>query len=150
MTFSIVAWDPSADPVTEWGMAVASKFLAVGAVVGWARAGAGALATQALANLSYGPGGIELLDAGKSADQVVGALTEADNDREHRQLGVVDRYGDAATFTGSECFDWAGGRTGDGFCCQGNILAGPEVVDEMVRAFTESTGDLADRMLAAL
>ncbi len=150
MTFSIVAWDPVADPLPEWGVAVASKFLAVGAAVPWGRAGAGAVATQALANLAYGPEGIELLEFGKSAEEVVRALTDADTDREHRQLAVVDARGRAATFTGSECFDWAGGRTGDGFCCQGNILTGPEVVVEMMRSFEESTGDLADRLLAAL
>lgn len=149
MTFSIVAWDPSADP-PEWGVSVASKFLAVGAVVGWAKAGSGALATQAFANLAYGPEGIARLDAGKDAAEVVEHLTTADDQRDHRQLGVVDSRGKAATFTGAECFDWAGGRAGDGYCCQGNILAGPEVVDDMVAAFGSSDGDLADRMVASL
>lgn len=150
MTFSIVAWDPQAEPSPEWGVAVASKFLAVGAVVGWAKAGAGALATQALANLAYGPDGIARLDAGNDAGGVVRELTGADDDRAHRQLGVVDAQGGAATFTGDECFDWAGGRTGDGFCCQGNILAGPKVVDDMVAAFESTKGDLARRMIEAL
>lgn len=150
MTFSIVARDPRADGSPEWGIAVASKFLAVGSAVPWARAGSGAVATQALANLSYGPDGLTLFSEGKDADAVVGQLTQADDDREHRQLGVVDRNGRAATFTGSECFDWAGGVTGDGYCCQGNILTGPDVVEEMARTFESASGDLADRLLAAL
>ena len=149
MTFSIVAYDNSVSP-PEWGVAVASKFLAVGAVVPWARAEAGALATQAFANLAYGPDGIERLGNGEEAQSVVDALTQADESREDRQLGVVDAAGRAATFTGSQCFDWAGGRTGDGYCCQGNILTGPEVVDRMAEAFENATGDLATRLLEAL
>lgn len=149
MTFSIVAWDPEASP-SEWGVAVASKFLAVGAVVPWARADAGAVATQAFANLAYGPDGIERLAAGMSAEQVVDALTDPDEQREHRQLGVVDAAGRAATFTGSECFDWAGGRAGDGYTCQGNILTGPDVVDAMCASFEGAEGELAVRLLAAL
>jgi uncharacterized Ntn-hydrolase superfamily protein len=150
MTFSIVAWDPEAPSGPEWGVAVASKFLAVGAVVGWAEAHTGALATQALANLAYGPEGLRRLGAGEGASEVVEALTAADEGSEHRQLGVVDASGRSATFTGSECFDWAGGRTGDGYCSQGNILTGPEVVDEMCRAFEATEGSLADRLIAAL
>ena len=149
MTFSIVAWDPSASP-REWGVAVASKFLAVGAVVPWARAGAGALATQAFANLAYGPDGLDRLAAGRSADAVVNGLTGPDEQREHRQLGVVDAQGRAANFTGAECFDWAGGRTGDGYSCQGNILTGPDVVQRMAQRFEKSKGELAVRLLAAL
>lgn len=150
MTFSIVAWDPTADPSPEWGIAVASKFLAVGGVVAWARAGVGAIATQAFANLEYGPGGLEKLARGSSAQQVVDELSQADEGRAHRQLGVVDALGSAATFTGEECFDWAGGRTGDGYCCQGNILVGPEVVERMGEAFEAAHGDLAARLVAAL
>ncbi|MGH2788648.1 MAG: DUF1028 domain-containing protein [Actinomycetota bacterium] len=150
MTFSIVAWDGDASPSPEWGVAVASKFLGVGAAVPWARAGAGAIATQALANLSYGPDGLELLEAGADASSVVGELTAADPEREHRQVGVVDAGGRAATFTGSECFDWAGGRTGSGYSCQGNILTGPDVVDAMAAAFEGAGGALAGRLLAAL
>jgi uncharacterized Ntn-hydrolase superfamily protein len=150
VTFSIVAWDPSAEPAPEWGVAVASKFLAVGAAVPWARAGAGAVATQALANLAYGPGGLDLLASGATADDVVARLTAADDERAHRQLGVVDSRGRAATYTGSECFDWAGGRTGEGYCCQGNILTGPDVVDEMCSSFEGTTGDLTERLMAAL
>ena len=149
MTFSIVAWDGDAKPA-EWGVAVASKFLAVGAVVPWARAGAGAVATQALANIAYGPDGLERLAASRAAEDVVNALTGSDEDREHRQLGVVDAQGRTATFTGSECFSWAGGRTGAGYACQGNILTGPDVVDNMCVAFEEADGELASRLLAAL
>lgn len=150
MTFSIVAWDPTPDAGAEWGVAVASKFLAVGSAVPWVAAGAGAVATQALANLGYGPDGLDLLRAGRTADHVVSEVTGADEDRDHRQLGVVDSRGDAATYTGSECLDWAGGRTGAGFCCQGNILTGADVVDRMVEAFESATGELAYRLLAAM
>ncbi len=146
MTFSIVAFDPSA---REWGVAVASKFLAAGSVVPWARAGAGAVATQAFANVTYGPRGLDLLES-TAAGEVVDRLIGSDEDRAQRQLGVVDRNGEAANYTGAECFDWAGARTGDGYTCQGNILTGPEVVDSMADAFEASSGDLADRLLAAL
>lgn len=149
MTFSIVAWDGSCEP-PEWGVAVASKFLAVGAAVPWAQAGAGAVATQALANLAYGPDGLKLLAGGRASDEVVEILTGADEDREHRQLGVVDASGIPATYTGSECLDWAGGRTGSGYCCQGNILTGPDVVDRMCAAFENAEGELAVRLLAAI
>ncbi|MDQ3982878.1 MAG: DUF1028 domain-containing protein [Actinomycetota bacterium] len=149
MTFSIAAWDGSVSP-PEWGVAVASKFLAVGAAVPWVRAGAGAIATQALANLAYGPDGLDLLASGSDAASVVAELTGADEGRDDRQLGIVDADGRAATFTGSACFDWAGGIAEDGFCCQGNILTGPEVVDAMAGAFRSSTGELAERLLAAL
>ena len=149
MTFSIVAWDPDASP-QEWGIAVASKFLAVGAVVPWARAGVGAVATQAFANLAYGPEGLERLAAGRSAEAVVNGLTGPDEQREHRQVGIVDATGGAANFTGRECFDWAGGRTGRGYTCQGNILTGPEVVDRMCAAFEKTKGELAVRLLAAV
>ena len=146
MTFSIVAWDPD---TREWGVAVASKFLAAGAVVPWVRAGAGAVATQAHANITFGPRGLDLLGS-KRADEVLEQLLETDEGREHRQVGVVDRHGQAASFTGTECFDWAGGHAGDGFTCQGNILAGPGVVGDMGAAFEAATGDFPGRMLAAL
>ena len=149
MTFSIVAWDPSSSP-PEWGVAVASKFLAVGSAVPWAQAGAGAVATQALANLSYGPEGLSELAKGPSAQAVVDLLTGRDADSADRQLGVVDARGRAATFTGARCFDWAGGKVGEGFSCQGNILVGREVVDRMAEAFEASSGELATRLLAAL
>lgn len=116
----------------------------------WARADAGAVATQALANLAYGPDGIELLAAGRSAAEVVETLTGADDGRDDRQLGVVDAQGRAATFTGSKCLDWAGGRAGDGYCCQGNILTGPDVVGDMAAAFERAKGPLAGRLLEAL
>jgi uncharacterized Ntn-hydrolase superfamily protein len=149
MTFSIAAWDGSVSP-PEWGVAVASKFLAVGAAVPWVRAGAGAVATQALANLAYGPQGLDLLAGGSDAASVVAELTGADEGRDDRQLGVVDASGRAATFTGSSCFEWAGGIAEGGFCCQGNILVGPEVIDAMARTFRSSSGALAERLLAAL
>jgi len=129
---------------------VASKFPAVGSVVPWARAGVGAIATQAWANVAYGPDGLALLGAGRSAEEVLRLLTEADEGRDRRQLGVVDAAGRAAGFTGPGCTEWAGGATGEGFACQGNILAGPEVVDRMAAAYSEAQGDLVDRLLAAL
>lgn len=146
-TFSVVALDRSTG---EMGVGVASKFLAVGAAVPWARSGAGALATQAWANLSYGPAGLDLLEHGIPADEVVRRLVDPDVEREHRQLGVVDRHGNAAAWTGAECLAWAGHRTGRDHTCQGNILAGPEVVDAMAAAFERSTGPLPERLLAAL
>lgn len=145
MTFSIVARDGDA-----LGVAVASKFLAAGALVPWARAGAGALATQAYANLSYGPNGLALLSEGISAHDVIATLTGPDEMISQRQIGVVRADGDAATFTGNECMDWAGGRTGAGYAAQGNILTGPETIDAMCEAFESTAGDLAARLLAAL
>ncbi|HVS69280.1 MAG TPA: DUF1028 domain-containing protein [Mycobacteriales bacterium] len=147
MTFSIVATDGDA-----WGVAVASKFLAVGAAVPAARAGVGAVATQALANLAYRPAGLALLSDGKSAQAALAALTAADEQSEHRQAGVVDAAGRAATFTGSECHDWAGGIAGEGYAIQGNILTGPEVVAAMKTAWLASdvTAPLGRRLLAAL
>jgi uncharacterized Ntn-hydrolase superfamily protein len=150
MTFSIVATDPNALDGAEWGVAVASKFLAAGSVVPWARAGAGAIATQALANVAYGPEGLKLLDGGSSAGEVIEALTSGDEGREHRQIGVVDRDGGGETFTGSQCLDWAGGRTGSHFACQGNILTGPDVLDAMADAFESTAADLSTRLLDAL
>jgi uncharacterized Ntn-hydrolase superfamily protein len=146
MTFSVVAFDSGSG---GWGVAVASKFLAVGAVVPWGQAGAGAVATQAAANLSYGPGGLELLADGLAADRVVAELTDADDEREHRQVGVVDAQGRGATFTGGSCLDWAGGEAGDGFAIQGNILAGPQVVAAMVDAWKSSVGEAFERRLLA-
>ena len=146
MTFSIVAWDQEE---REWGVAVASKFLAAGSVVSWARAGVGAIATQAYANVTYGPRGLDLL-AAKTADEVVAELTGSDPESAQRQLGVVDRNGQAAAFTGAECFDWAGSKIGDGYTCQGNILTGPEVVENMAAAFESTSGDLTARLLMAM
>lgn len=149
MTFSIAA--RSADGAW-WGVAVASKFLAVGAAVPGAAAGTGAIATQAYANLAYRPDGLGLLAAGRSAAETVAALTGADERREERQLGVVDGAGGAATFTGTECGEWAGGVTGDGYAIQGNILVGPQVVEAMQAAWAASDPSLplARRLLAAL
>jgi len=146
-TFSIVAFDPKTDSL---GVAVQSKFLAVGSVVPWARAGVGAVATQAMANFNYGPRGLDLMAKGRTAEETVEALTSADEGRDHRQLGVVDARGRAATYTGSECFDWAGGVTGEHYAAQGNILVGRETVDAMARAYEGAEGDLAARLLAAL
>ena len=146
-TFSIAAFDPETE---SWGVAVQSKFLAVGAVAPWARAGVGAVATQAMANYNYGPRGLDLMVEGRSALETVEALTSADDDREHRQVGVVDANGRAATFTGSECFDWAGGVTGEHYAAQGNILVGRETVDAMAMTYETAEGDFAARLLAAL
>jgi uncharacterized Ntn-hydrolase superfamily protein len=146
-TFSIVAFDPETDSL---GVAVQSKFLAVGSVVPWARTGVGAVATQAMANYNYGPHGLELMARGKTADETIEELISADEDREHRQIGVVDARGRAATFTGSECFEWAGGVTGGNYAAQGNILVGGGTIEAMARAYEESGGDLAARLLSAL
>jgi uncharacterized Ntn-hydrolase superfamily protein len=146
-TFSIVAYDPEKQ---EWGVAVASKFLAVGAVVPWAKAGVGAIATQSHANTTYGPNGLELLSQGKSAEEVIKLLTENDKGKDVRQVGIVDAKGNAATFTGTKCNPWAGGKTGKNYTCQGNILAGETVVNDMAKAFEESSWPLAWRLIAAL
>lgn len=146
-TFSIVAFDPETDSL---GVAVQSKFLAVGAVVPWAKAGVGAVATQAMANFTYGPRGLDLMAEGKTAEETIEALTSTDDDREHRQVGVVDASGRAAIFTGAECFDWAGGVTGEHYAAQGNILVGRETVEAMATAYENSRGDFAAQLLAAL
>ncbi len=134
----------------DLGVAVASKFLAVGSVVPWASAGVGAIATQALANVAYGPDGLEALAAGSDADSVLAGLIAADDGRPDRQVGVVDANGGAASHTGAGCLSWAGGRVADGVAIQGNILAGPEVVDAMSSAFGSVSGPLPDRLLTAL
>jgi uncharacterized Ntn-hydrolase superfamily protein len=146
-TFSIVASDLDK---REWGVAVASKFLASGAVVSWARAEVGAIATQARAKVGYGQEGLSLLAEGESAIAVLEAITSADEDRDERQVGIVDRAGRAAAHTGEKCFDWAGHRVGDGYTCQGNILVGPEVLEAMAESFELATGELADRLVSAL
>jgi uncharacterized Ntn-hydrolase superfamily protein len=145
MTFSIVGRAGDA-----LGVAVASKFLAVGAAVPAAEAGAGAVATQSYANLAYRPDGLAMLRDGRSAQETLDALTSADDGRDQRQAGVVDATGRAATFTGPGCHPWAGGRTGDGYAVQGNILTGPDVVEAMESAWLSSSGELADRLLSAL
>lgn len=146
-TFSIVAYSPADD---AWGIAVASKFPAAGAVVPWAQAGAGAVATQSHANTSYGPDGLARMAAGESAEAALTALVEADDERALRQAGMVDASGGAATFTGDECFEWAGGLTGDGYAVQGNILVGEAVLAAMAEAFEASGADFPGRLLAAL
>jgi uncharacterized Ntn-hydrolase superfamily protein len=146
-TFSIVAFDPETGAL---GVAVQSKFLAVGSVVPWARAKVGAVATQAMANYNYGPRGLDLMARGTDAAETVEALISADTEHGHRQLGVVDARGRAATFTGEECFEWAGGVVGEHYAAQGNILVGRDTVKAMARTFEDAGGDLAGRLLAAL
>ena len=146
-TYSIVACDLAAG---QWGVAVQSKFLAVGSVVPWAEPGAGAVATQSYANPRYGPDGLELLRQGRSAQEVVDELTTADDGRAQRQLGVVDAGGGAATFTGEGCHDWAGGRTGTGYAAQGNILVSAATVDALAETFEAASGSLAERLLGSL
>ena len=146
-TFSIVATNKDR---TEWGVAVQSKFISVGSVVPWARAGIGAIATQAMANVRYGPEGLALLEAGASADDVVRKLTAADPKRDERQLGVVDASGRSSGYTGAKCLNWAGHHSGDGYTCQGNILYSAEVVNAMARTFESTPGQLPERLLATL
>jgi uncharacterized Ntn-hydrolase superfamily protein len=147
-TFSIAACDLDAG---QWGVAVQSKFLAVGSVVPWAEPGVGALATQAYANPRYGPDGLALLREGLSAEEVVARLTEADEGRDERQLGVVDGEGRSASWTGTGCMHWAGGRTGPGYAAQGNILVGAETVDALAETFESTRGlPLARRLLDCL
>lgn len=132
MTYSIVALDPASG---DLGVAVQSKFLAVGSVVPWARAGVGAIATQSYANVAYGPDGLEQLAAGRTAAETLRRLIAADELREERQVGVVDAHGGSASHTGRSCFAWAGGRLGDGYAAQGNILAGAAVVDGLADTY---------------
>lgn len=148
-TFSIVAYDPWRG---EWGVAVQSKFLACAAVVSWARAGAGAVATQSFANVAYGLDGLDLMESGLSADKAIAQLTAVDENRSQRQVGMIDRHGRAAAFTGDGCYQWAGHIVGDGFACQGNILV-PGTVEAMAAAFEEArrgAGELADWLVNAL
>lgn len=146
-TFSIVGFDPATG---ELGIAVQSKFIAVGSVVPWAKAGVGAVATQAFGNPSYGPRGLELLEAGKSPEEVIDILISDDQDKDERQVGIVNAHGDAATFTGKECFNWAGDRSKENYAVQGNILVNEETVTAMGGAFETAKGSLSERLLAAL
>jgi len=158
-TFSIVAVDPENGDV---GVAVQSKFPNVRPVVPWAEAGVGAVATQSFANVSYGPRGLTIMRNGATAEQALRILTQSDSGRQTRQAGIVDMKGNAASWTGTECFDWAGGRagstdggkgiliTGKGYAAQGNILVGKETVDAMARTFESTKGSLADKLVAAL
>jgi uncharacterized Ntn-hydrolase superfamily protein len=146
-TFSIVACDLNEK---SWGVAVASKFPAVGAVVPWAQVEAGAIATQSFANTSFGPRGLEMLASGLSAEETLSLLLADDPDREHRQVGIVDVHGGSATFTGNICYAWAGGVMGPCYAIQGNILAGGQVVPAIRTAFLETKGELPERLYMAL
>ena len=146
-TYSIVAFDPAKK---EWGVGTASKVVAVGAGVPWAKAGAGAIATQAAANVTYGPRGLELLAKGKSAAEIVKLLTDADDERDDRQVGIVDAQGKPAHFTGKRCDEWAGARAGRHYVCLGNLLKGREVVEAMAADFERAKGPLAWRIMEAL
>jgi len=148
-TFSIVAYDPNRQ---EWGVAVQSKFLAAAAVVSWACAGAGAVATQSFANVTYGLRGLEMMGRGLPAEETINTLVSQDQDRSIRQVGMVDQQGRAYAYTGSECNAWAGHVIGDGYACQGNILV-PGTVEAMARRFEEvrdGPGELADWLVQAL
>src|SRR5690625_482688 len=146
-TYSLVAFDPETESL---GVAVQSKFLAAASVVSWAKAGVGAVATQAWANGSFGPEGLRLLGEGLDTETVARQLIDSDEGREHRQFGIIDARGNAYAFTGDQCLDWSGHVVGPNFACQGNILAGEAVVKEMAYAFQNSDGDFTDRLVAAL
>jgi uncharacterized Ntn-hydrolase superfamily protein len=147
-TYSICACDLEAG---QWGVATQSKFLAVGSVVPWATPHVGAVATQSYANPRYGPDGLELLRGGCSAEETIARLTAADGDREQRQIGIVDAAGRGATYTGSGCHAWAGGRAGDGYAAQGNILVSAATVDALVDTFLATAGSpLAERLIDCL
>ena len=147
MTYSIVARDAATG---DLGIAVQSKFLAVGAVVPWARAGVGAIATQSFANVAYGPDGLAMLGDGASAQETLDRLVAADSLRDQRQAGIVDAHGRGATHTGKHCFAWAGGRTGSGFAAQGNILAGAAVVDGLADTFAAGGRPFPELLVACL
>lgn len=146
-TFSIVAADPETGEV---GVAVQSKFLAVGSVVPWAKANVGAVATQSWANTAYGPEGLAFLEKGLSPEEVIDKLVAGDSGRNLRQVAVINSEGEASAFTGHECYDWAGHKVGKHHSCQGNILVSEKTVSEMSKVFEESEGPLAERMLKAI
>jgi uncharacterized Ntn-hydrolase superfamily protein len=147
-TYSIVACDLEAG---QWGVAVESKFLAVGSIVPWAEPAVGAVATQAWANPRYGPDGLALLRAGNGAEEAIAALTAGDENRDERQVGIVDAAGNGATFTGTKCNDWAGGRAGRGYAAQGNILVSGATVDALATTFERNTHlELAERLIECL
>ena len=146
-TYSIVAFD---EATGEVGAAVQSRYFCVGAVVPWVRAGVGAVATQAAGIAGFGPRVLDLLAAGSEPGDAIDQVLADDARRETRQLGVVDTRGRSAAWTGAECNDWAGNVLGEGFAVQGNILAGEAVVDGMARAYRETEGALAERLMAAL
>ena len=146
-TFSIVARDSTTG---ELGVAVQSKFIAVGSAVPYAKAGVGAIASQAWGNVRYGPVGLELLGKGKTPEAVTRLMTDADPGRDQRQLAIIAPEGNASIHTGKKCLDWAGGQTGPDYAVQGNILTGPEVTQAMARAFEDTNGTLAERMIESL
>lgn len=146
-TFSIVGYDAETG---QLGIAVQSKFFAVGAVVPWAEAGVGAIATQSWANTTYGPNGLKLLKSGRSAEQTLERLIADDPGHATRQVGIVDAKGNVANYTGDECNEWAGAVSGEHYTAQGNILAGEDVIKAMGKAFEETEGELADKLMAAL
>ena len=147
MTFSIVALDLDTG---EIGVAVATKNLAVGAMVPWARAGVGAVATQAHSNVEFGPAGLDLLESGLSAEATLERLIASDDGRAERQVGILDSQSRTAAWTGDGCLQWAGHHVGDGYTCQGNILSRPQVVDALACAFEAAEGPLPERMMAGL
>ncbi|QTC40262.1 DUF1028 domain-containing protein [Bacillus sp. V3] len=147
MTYSIVGYDPEEK---EWGIAVQSKFLGVGSVVPFAKAGVGAVATQSYANTAYGPHALQLMEEGKTAEEALDIITKDDPDRHLRQVGLIDAWGHSATFTGEGCYDWAGGMTGKYFTAQGNILVDENTVKSMAETFESAPGSLAERLLHAL
>jgi len=147
MTFSIVAYDPEKK---EWGVAVQSKFIAIGSIVPFAKANVGAVATQAWTNTSYGPKSLALLEQGMTAEETIKIITQHDEKRELRQVGIVDSFGNVASFTGKKCFDWAGHVIGENYSCQGNILVSEDTVLAMSHAYRETSGDLVEKLLAAL
>ncbi|MCC3144538.1 DUF1028 domain-containing protein [Halanaerobium sp. Z-7514] len=146
-TFSIIAYDPVSE---ELGVAVQSKFLAVGSMVPWARAGVGAVATQAWGNTSFGPRALDLLEKGKSPQEAVNILIEADQGAEFRQLAVINAEGKAAAYTGSNCSDWAGEIIAENYSVQGNILVNEKTLQAMADSFENSKGPLADRLVKSL
>jgi uncharacterized Ntn-hydrolase superfamily protein len=146
-TFSVVAYD---SVTQELGVAVQSRYFSVGMAVPWAEAGAGAVATQATVNMAFGRQALAMLGSGLSSEETLQALAATDSLWDSRQVGIVDARGRAASWTGKRCLDWAGGRAGPGYACQGNILAGAAVVEGMARAFEGARGELAERLIAAL
>lgn len=146
-TFSLVAYDPESQ---MWGVVVASKYLAVGGVVPWAKAGVGAVATQSLVNIDWGPEGLALLAKGNDPTKVIDALKSGDKGFSFRQFGVVDGKGNVASFTGKDCNPWAGEKLGKNYACQGNLLAGPKVLEEMAKGYENSKGNFPWRLLMAL
>jgi uncharacterized Ntn-hydrolase superfamily protein len=146
-TFSIVAYDPENG---DLGVAVQSKYFSVGPVVPWAEAGVGAVATQAWVNVSFGPKGLRLMKEGLTVEKTVSKLLDEDEDRERRQLGIVNAMGEVFSYTGSECTPWAGGIVGPNYAIQGNIIVGESVVEDMAKTFEAAHGELAERLVAAL